>query len=85
VILLILSLVGRMPGRAIGAAVLLMVLFTLQSVFVALRDSAPAIAALHPLNGVAIFTLALWTARAASAWAQPASRPAPDAAPAEAM
>ena len=85
VILLILSLVGRMPGRAIGAAVLLIVLFALQSVLVALRDSLPAVAALHPLNGVAIFMLGLWTARSAASWAKrTAEKPAEPVAAAEA-
>jgi hypothetical protein len=62
-----------MPRQAIGGALLLMVLFTLQSVLVALRTSLPAVAALHPLNGVAVFTLALALARAAARWQQPAT------------
>ncbi len=42
-------------------------LFALQSVFIALRDSLPALAALHPVNALAIFYVAQLTARGASA------------------
>ena len=47
-------------------------LFILQSVFVAMRSSAPAVAALHPVNGFLILLLAIviaresWIARAAA-------------------
>ena len=47
-VLLVIALVGRMPRRIVGLAVLLLVLFSLQSVFVALREDMPAVAALHP-------------------------------------
>ena len=77
VLLLIAAIVGRMGSRAIGGALLLMVLFAMQSVFVALRDSLPVVAALHPLNGVAIFTLALYLARATMRWPGRAAAPAP--------
>lgn len=76
-VLLAASLVGRMPRKAIGGALLLLVLFTMQSVFVAVRTSLPAVAALHPLNGVAIFTLTLALARAAAGWQQTAAEVAP--------
>ena len=61
---LVLALLGRLPRRIVGADVLLLVLFTLQSVFVALRTDMPAVAALHPVNGFAIIGLAVVTARA---------------------
>jgi hypothetical protein len=64
---LVLALVGRLPRRIIGMSALLLVLFALQSVFVALRTDLPAVAALHPLNGFAILALAVVTARAS--WA----------------
>ena len=63
-VILILALVGRFPRRVIGLSALLLVLFALQSVFVALRTELPAVAALHPLNGFAILALAIVTARA---------------------
>jgi len=52
--IVIVALVGREPRRIIGLSLLLIVLFALQSVFVALREDLPAIAALHPLNGFLI-------------------------------
>ena len=75
-VLLVIALVGRMPRRYVGLAVLILVLFALQSVFVALRDDMPALAALHPLNGFLILgtaTYAAWTswkARSAAAAAE---------------
>jgi hypothetical protein len=67
----VLAIVGRLPRRAVWGSVLLIVLFTLQSVFVALRESAPLVAALHPVNALAIFLLSIWLARSAAAWASP--------------
>jgi len=64
---LVLALVSRAPRRITGLCVLLLVLFALQSVFVALRADLPAIAALHPLNGFAILGLGVVITRAA--WA----------------
>jgi hypothetical protein len=55
------ALVGRLPRRFAGLSALLFVLFILQSVFVALRESMPAVAALHPLNGFLILALAALT------------------------
>lgn len=77
IILLALALIGRMPRQAIGGSVLLVVLFTLQSVFVALRTSAPTIAALHLVNAVAIFWLSTWLARSAAAWQEKGAHAAP--------
>lgn len=62
------ALVGRMPRAAWAAPLGVMALFALQSVLVALRGDYPVIAALHPLNGVAIFTASLWIARSSPAW-----------------
>jgi Family of unknown function (DUF6220) len=61
-VLLVIALVGRMPRRYVGLAVLILVLFSLQSVFVALRQDMPAVAALHPLNGFLILGVATYTA-----------------------
>jgi len=77
-VLLVVALVGRMPRRFVGLAVLLLVLFSLQSVFVALREDMPAIAALHPLNGffiLAVAGIATWTS-----WKARAAAPTPQAA-----
>lgn len=62
--ILILALAARVPRRITGATVLLLALFALQSVFVVVRVEAPAVAALHPLNGFAILALGGWVARA---------------------
>ena len=63
VIMLVLAAVGRLGRRWIGLSALLFVLFIMQSVFVVLRDSLPAVAALHPVNAVAIFFIAQHVAR----------------------
>jgi hypothetical protein len=62
-VLLLLALVGRLDRRWIGLSALLLVLFAFQSVFVALREIMPAAAALHPVNALAIFAVALHVAR----------------------
>ena len=41
--------------------------FILQSVLVLQRESTPAIAALHPVNGFLVLLIAVWLAR--DAWA----------------
>ena len=63
VIMLVLAAVGRLGRRWIGLSALLIGLFTMQSVFVILRESLPAVAALHPVNAVAIFFIAQHVAR----------------------
>ena len=89
-VLLVIALVGRMPRRFVGLAVLLLVLFSLQSVFVALREDMPALAALHPLNGffiLAVAGIATWTswkARATAPTPQPAATSSAAPSPADA-
>ena len=80
-VVLILSLVGRMGRRLVGASLLLLIQFGLQSVLVAVRDSQPVIAALHPLNGMAILLVTVALARASRAW-RVAQAPARSALPA---
>jgi hypothetical protein len=65
-VILILAIVAR-PGRLVlGLSVLLLIQFALQSLFVAVRVDSPAIAALHPVNGVliilvvAVITVRTW-------------------------
>ena len=89
-VLLVVALVGRMPRRFVGMAVLLLVLFSLQSVFVALREDMPAVAAFHPLNGffiLAVAGIAAWTswkARATAATPQLAATSSATPSPADA-
>lgn len=65
IILVVLALVGRLPRPIVGWSVLMLGLFALQSVLVAVRSGAPAVAALHPLNGFLILLVALGVARRA--------------------
>jgi hypothetical protein len=55
----VLSFVARLPWRLIGLGVLLPILVLLQSVLLGLGQAVtPALAALHPVNGLLIFALA---------------------------
>jgi hypothetical protein len=65
--ILILALVGRAPKGLVGLTVILAIQMILQSVFVAMRTSNPAVAALHPVNGVLMLVFSLVIAR--WAWA----------------
>jgi len=75
IVLVVLALVGGMPRRYAGLSALLFVLFLLQSVFVQMRGSMPAVAALHPLNGFLILALGIllawqsWQARSTNSTA----------------
>ncbi len=62
-IMLVLALVGRFPRRIVGLTALLFVLFTLQSILVAVRADYPTVAALHPLNGFLILLVAIVVGR----------------------
>lgn len=66
-VMLILAVVGRMGRRMISLTALILVLFALQSVFVAVRADYPAIAALHPVNGVVLLLVAITVARSTRA------------------
>ena len=76
VVLVVTSLVGGFGRTETIAAAVMVGQFILQSVFVALRESNPAIAALHPVNGFLILLVAVWLAR--DAWriwrAEPATQ-----------
>jgi len=76
--IIILALVGRAPKGLVGLTILIAVQMTLQSVFVAMRESNPAVAALHPVNGVLMLLVTIVVAR----WAW-AIRDAPDPVPAD--
>ena len=62
-LLLIAGLVGRMGRRLALLAVAEFGLFILQSVLIAFRESTPAVAALHPVNGFLILLIAIVIAR----------------------
>ncbi len=65
-VMLVAAIVGRLGRIQAGGAILLMVQFAFQSVFIAVRADQPAIAALHPLNGFLIGLVAV--ALASAAW-----------------
>ena len=58
--------VGKLGRRHIILAVVIFVLFFVQSFLLLARGSVPAIAALHPVNGFFMALLAVWVAR--DAW-----------------
>jgi hypothetical protein len=65
IVLLIVGLVAGVGRRLAVFAIGAFVLFILQSVFVALRESSPILAALHPVNGFLILLIAIEIAREA--------------------
>lgn len=65
VLLLVTAAVGRLGRRQVILPVVIFGLFVLQSILVLQRDSFPAIAALHPVNGFLIALLAVGVAREA--------------------
>jgi hypothetical protein len=79
IILLVAALLGRMDRRFPILAAVIFGLFILQSVFVALRESTPEVAALHPVNGFLIALLSVVQVRDATmAWrAERSAAPAP--------
>ena len=64
-VILILAVVGRLGRKVIGLAVVGLVQMALQSVFILLRKDFPAVAALHPVNGVLLLMVVSVIARAA--------------------
>ncbi|MGQ0607148.1 MAG: DUF6220 domain-containing protein [Chloroflexota bacterium] len=66
VVLFVTALVGRFGRWQAIAAAVMAGQFILQSILVFQRDSVPAIAALHPVNGFLILLIAVWLAR--DAW-----------------
>ena len=66
VVLIVTALVGGFGRWHAIAAAVMFAQFILQSILVLQRDSMPAIAALHPVNGFVILLIAVWVAR--DAW-----------------
>jgi Family of unknown function (DUF6220) len=66
VVLVVTGILGRFGRWEVIAAAVMLGQFILQSVLVFQRDSVPAIAALHPVNGFVILLIAVWLAR--DAW-----------------
>jgi hypothetical protein len=87
-LVVLLAAAARMPRRDVGIAIGILVLYIVQTILPGAKDSTPAIAALHPLNAVILFTVSIWYARrawrAAMAPATPPAGTATAAEPAEA-
>jgi uncharacterized protein DUF6220 len=62
---LLIAAIGRLPRRLIGLAGLTLVQMALQSVLILFRADAPALAALHPVNGVLLLVTTLVLGRLA--------------------
>jgi uncharacterized protein DUF6220 len=81
-VMVVIAAVGRLGRVLIGLSLLALVQFFLQSIFILFRESQPAIAALHPVNGVLLLVVAIAIGRIAWAGRRAAIRAstaAPDA------
>ncbi len=63
IVLLVLGFLGGMGRRPAIMAAVIFGLVIIQSVFVVMKTSSPAIAALHPVNGFLILLVAIMLAR----------------------
>jgi hypothetical protein len=61
--LLVTAFAARRPRRDIGIVVAIIVLYVIQTLLPSFKSSSPAIAALHPVNALLLFVVALWYAR----------------------
>ena len=61
-VLIVTGIVGGFGRWEVIAAAVMFGQFILQSVLVFQRDSVPAIAALHPVNGFVVLLIAIWLA-----------------------
>ena len=82
---LLTAIAARVGRRRIGIAFGMLVLYIIQTVLPHLKDTATWLAALHPVNALFLFGIAIWYAR--SAWrdravARPSVPPATPATPA---
>ena len=64
-VVIVLAAIARAGRAQVGIVALIFGLFLLQSVFVGVRETAPAVAALHPVNGFLILLLSIVLARRA--------------------
>ena len=62
ILMVLFGLIGRVGRLDIGLSALLFVQGMLQSVLVAQRETSPAIAALHPVNGVSMLIIGIYLA-----------------------
>ena len=57
------ALVARRPRRDVGVTVGILVLYIVQTTLPSAKTSLPFVAALHPVNALLLFGLAVWYAR----------------------
>jgi hypothetical protein len=86
-LVLVTAIVARVGRRRIGIAAGMLVLYIVQTMLPYAKTSAPWVAALHPVNALFLFAIAIWYAR--SAWrdrvvARPSVPPAMPGTPAPA-
>ena len=62
-ILLVTALAARRPRAEVGITLLILVLYIVQTTLPTFKSSAPAVAALHPVNALLLFGVAAWYAR----------------------
>jgi len=75
-VMVVLAVAGRLGKRIVGLSLIALVQMALQSVFILVRAELPAVAALHPVNGVLL--LLVVTAIGRAAWqARDAGAPVP--------
>ena len=78
VLMFLFGILGRVGRLDIGLSALLFLQGILQSIFVLQRESSPPIAALHPVNGVAMLIIGIYLA--IDAWRLLRAGPEPRAA-----
>lgn len=61
--LLVTVFLARRPRRDVGIVVAIIVLYVIQTLLPNFKSSSAAIAALHPVNALLLFVVAVWYAR----------------------
>ena len=72
-LVLVTAIVARVGGRRIAIAAGMLVLYIVQTMLPSAKTSAPWVAALHPVNALFLFGIAVWYSRAA--WRDRAAAP----------
>jgi hypothetical protein len=67
-VMVLTGVAGGLERRSVGLAALIFGLFFVQSLLVSVRAEAPAVAALHPVNGFLILLLSIVVARGSLSW-----------------
>lgn len=62
-VLVVTAFVARLPRREIGYALLILLVYIVQTILPSLRSSVSFLAALHTVNAAVLFALAAWYAR----------------------